>query len=75
MSNEPKPNSPHEDTQWDIQIKMLLIGDTGIFLYYLAVGKTCLMLKYTKNEFNPVFITTVVLYNIIIYRVLIINLK
>uniref|UniRef100_A0A7S1G7C5 Uncharacterized protein n=1 Tax=Bicosoecida sp. CB-2014 TaxID=1486930 RepID=A0A7S1G7C5_9STRA len=37
---------------FDHQIKLLLIGDTG-------VGKTCLMLRYIDDKFSSTFITTI----------------
>ena len=37
---------------YDQNIKLLLIGDSG-------VGKTCLMLRYAQDMFSPTFITTV----------------
>jgi Ras-related protein Rab-8A len=36
----------------DMQIKMLMIGDSG-------VGKTCLLLRYANDSFSPSFITTI----------------
>eukprot|EP00924_Labyrinthula_sp_SR-Ha-C_P003912 maker-scaffold_3-snap-gene-8.48-mRNA-1 protein AED:0.01 eAED:0.01 QI:333/1/1/1/1/1/2/263/220 len=37
---------------YDMQLKLLTIGDSG-------VGKTCLLLRYTNDVFSPTFITTI----------------
>jgi len=37
---------------YDMHIKLLMIGDTG-------VGKTCLLLRYAYDSFSPTFITTI----------------
>lgn len=60
------------DNPFDMQIKLLMIGDSGNFIYfvkifvlwinvsiYLGVGKTCLLLRYANDSFSPTFITTI----------------
>jgi Ras-related protein Rab-8A len=37
---------------FDFQIKLLMIGDSG-------VGKTCLLLRYANDSYSPTFITTI----------------
>jgi len=45
----PTPNKP---PAYDYLIKLLLIGDSG-------VGKSCLLLRFSEDLFNPSFITTI----------------
>ena len=61
------------DNAFDMQIKLLMIGDSGkfvadydcwhfcdpIFECSLGVGKTCLLLRYANDSFSPTFITTI----------------
>ncbi|GMI43915.1 hypothetical protein TrCOL_g9146 [Triparma columacea] len=41
-----------EGKDYDMHIKLLMLGDTG-------VGKTCLLLRYAYDSFSPTFITTI----------------
>ena len=59
------------DTTFDMQIKLLMIGDSGksnncykingilLYLFIAGVGKTCLLLRYANDSFSPTFITTI----------------
>ncbi|PVU93144.1 hypothetical protein BB559_003414 [Furculomyces boomerangus] len=40
------------NTSYDLLIKLLLIGDSG-------VGKSCLLLRFSDDSFTPSFITTI----------------
>ena len=44
--------SAQKSQTFDLQIKLLTIGDSG-------VGKTCLLLRYANDSFNQTFITTI----------------
>mmetsp|Transcript_59636 Transcript_59636/g.81497 ORF Transcript_59636/g.81497 Transcript_59636/m.81497 type:complete len:203 (-) Transcript_59636:92-700(-) len=41
-----------DHSRFDMQIKLLMIGDSG-------VGKTCLLMRYANDSFSPSFITTI----------------
>jgi Ras-related protein Rab-8A len=45
-------SSTNSAAAYDLQIKLLMIGDSG-------VGKTCLLLRYANDSFSPKFITTI----------------
>lgn len=57
------------DNPFDMQIKLLMIGDSGKPIKYTCqaticdiiegVGKTCLLLRYANDSFSPTFITTI----------------
>lgn len=40
------------NSHFDMQVKLLMIGDSG-------VGKTCLLLRFSNDSFSPTFITTI----------------
>ena len=61
-----------DDSLYDRKIKVLMIGDSGTssmsliinkyvltFSTVAGVGKTCLVLRYTKDQFSSSFITTI----------------
>lgn len=58
----------NKTTNYDHLIKLLLIGDSGIFffvisspfiIYHVGVGKSCLLLRFCDDSFTPSFITTI----------------
>jgi GTPase SAR1 family protein len=44
--------NPSSNTTPSLQIKLLLIGDSG-------VGKSCCLLRFSEDSFTPSFITTI----------------
>ncbi|KAJ1799596.1 GTP-binding protein [Coemansia sp. RSA 2399] len=44
--------APQKNTSYDYLMKLLLIGDSG-------VGKSCLLLRFSDDQFTPSFITTI----------------
>jgi len=52
MGMRSRSNDYGAETEYDANIKLLLMGDSG-------VGKTCLMLQYADHTFSITFITTV----------------
>ena len=47
---------------YDYLFKLLLIGDSG-------VGKTCVLFRFSEDQFNSTFISTIGLYSIFFYRI------
>ena len=61
-----------DDSLYDRKIKVLMIGDSGTYsstmsfnknllkhIHTPGVGKTCLVLRYTSDQFSSSFITTI----------------
>eukprot|EP01084_Bolivina_argentea_P198848 340371_1 len=47
------PNSPRSPrVQYDHLVKVILVGDSG-------TGKSCMLLRFSKDQFNDTFITTI----------------
>lgn len=46
------PAAPGKPGDFDLQLKVLLLGDS-------AVGKTCLLMRFTDDRFSSQFISTV----------------
>ncbi|KAJ2662644.1 GTP-binding protein [Coemansia sp. RSA 1200] len=44
--------APQKNTSYDYLMKLLIIGDSG-------VGKSCLLLRFSDDQFTPSFITTI----------------
>ena len=53
-----------DDIPYDVNMKLALIGDSGIYYYRsierVAVGKTCLLNRYIQGTFSSEFYTTIV---------------
>lgn len=52
MRPPPAKMAHRKEGGFDLQIKLLTIGNSG-------VGKTCLLLRYANDAFSPTFITTI----------------
>ncbi len=51
MNNHPK-NSDIPDEQYDYQVKLLMIGESG-------VGKTCIIQRFARNDFTLNHLATI----------------
>lgn len=53
-----------DDIPYDVNMKLALIGDSGIYydssIERVAVGKTCLLNRYIQGTFSSEFYTTIV---------------
>uniref|UniRef100_A0A8C8RFP0 small monomeric GTPase n=1 Tax=Pelusios castaneus TaxID=367368 RepID=A0A8C8RFP0_9SAUR len=47
-----RPRLPAMAKQYDVLFRLLLLGDSG-------VGKTCLLCRFTDNQFHPSHISTI----------------
>lgn len=52
MTTSQKTQKPLEEEKFQYLFKILILGDMG-------VGKSCLLLRYAENTFNPAHISTI----------------
>uniref|UniRef100_A0A3B5KPD9 small monomeric GTPase n=1 Tax=Xiphophorus couchianus TaxID=32473 RepID=A0A3B5KPD9_9TELE len=50
--NRRRSTAPTGSWSYDVLFRLLLLGDSG-------VGKTCLLCRFTDNEFHPSHISTI----------------